>query len=395
MTKLKNGLKVAYKKTKEKAVYLKLVVKAGSGHEEATAKGVAHYLEHLAFNTKKYGTAEEIFRVAKENAIQLNAYTWKRETVYNIKTLPESLNLALEFLDQIVFNSVLTKEYVDAERGIIQNEIIRRPEYIKEHALNSKVYLGINADNVIGLTEQVAKLTLENITSFQEKYYVPNNMCLIVAGPCGKQKEVLELIKPIFENYESKKLKKPKVNSLQKKDNIEFNNKEDQTYKINLASVIPEIKETLSEKALRTVAIKSINEKLTDYFREELSMIYNIYSWTEKLEKETVFSSRTDLQGKEAVLDFLEKYKIFRAELPKKIDEATVRRNIKSSITAKKFEENNSETFIDKIIKLEILGQKTFTEKEIIEALNGLTFEKVKAKIEEILKEEYYTVVSN
>ena len=192
MTKLKNGLKVAYKKTREKAVYLELLVKAGSGHEEPTAKGVAHYLEHVKFNTEKYGEAEAIFRVAKENSMQLNAYTWKRETVYTIKTLPESLEFGLGLLNQIVFNSKLTEAYIEKERGIIQNEIIRRPEFLKEHALNSKVFEGINADNVIGLTEQVAALTLEDIKTFQEKHYVPNNMCLIIAGPCGKQKEVLE-----------------------------------------------------------------------------------------------------------------------------------------------------------------------------------------------------------
>ena len=201
MVKLKNGLRIAYKKTKEKAVYLELLVKAGSGHEEPTAKGVAHYLEHVKFNTEKYGEAEAIFRAAKENSIQLNAYTWKRETNYNIKTLPESIDVALDLLKQIVFHSDLTESYIEKERGIIQNEIARRPEYIKDYNFNSKIYDGLFADNVIALPEQVAGLTLKDIIDFQEKYYVPNNMCLIVAGPCGKQKELMEKIKPLFEGY--------------------------------------------------------------------------------------------------------------------------------------------------------------------------------------------------
>jgi predicted Zn-dependent peptidase len=395
MTKLKNGLKVAYKKTREKAVYLELLVKAGSGHEEPTAKGVAHYLEHVKFNTEKYGEAEAIFRVAKENSMQLNAYTWKRETVYTIKTLPESLEFGLGLLNQIVFNSKLTEACIEKERGIIQNEIIRRPEFLKEHALNSKVFEGINADNVIGLTEQVAALTLEDIKTFQEKHYVPNNMCLIIAGPCGKQKEVLEKVVPIFGDYEKKNIKKTTKNKLQKKDSIIFNEKEDQTYKINIASVIPEAKETLAERILQNAAIRCINEKLTDYFREELSMVYNVFSWREKLEKETTFSTRTDLRGKTEVLDFLNKYKTFRPLIAEKMNETDVNRNIKGMVTKKRFQEDDSNNFIDEILNFELHGQKRTSEKEVLETLNALTFEQVKAEIEKILKEEFYTVVSN
>ena len=395
MTKLKNGLKVAYKKTREKAVYLELLVKAGSGHEEPTAKGVAHYLEHVKFNTEKYGEAEAIFRVAKENSIQLNAYTWKRETVYTIKTLPESLEFGLGLLNQIVFNSKLTEACIEKERGIIQNEIIRRPEFLKEHALNSKVFEGINADNVIGLTEQVAALTLEDIKTFQEKYYVPNNMCLIIAGPCGKQKEVLEKVVPIFGDYEKKNIKKTTKNKLQKKDSIIFNEKEDQTYKINIASVIPEAKETLAERILQNAAVRCINEKLTDYFREELSMVYNVFSWREKLEKETTFSTRTDLRGKTEVLDFLDKYKTFRPLIAEKMNETDVNRNIKGMVTKKRFQEDDSNNFIDEILNFELHGQKRTSEKEVLETLNALTFEQVKTEIEKILKEEFYTVVSN
>lgn len=395
MTKLKNGLKVAYKKTREKAVYLELLVKAGSGHEEPTAKGVAHYLEHVKFNTEKYGEAEAIFRVAKENSIQLNAYTWKRETVYTIKALPESLEFGLGLLNQIVFNSKLTEACIEKERGIIQNEIIRRPEFLKEHALNSKVFEGINADNVIGLTEQVAALTLEDIKTFQEKYYVPNNMCLIIAGPCGKQKEVLEKVVPIFGDYEKKNIKKTTKNKLQKKDSIIFNEKEDQTYKINIASVIPEAKETLAERILQNAAVRCINEKLTDYFREELSMVYNVFSWREKLEKETTFSTRTDLRGKTEVLDFLDKYKTFRPLIAEKMNETDVNRNIKGMVTKKRFQEDDSNNFIDEILNFELHGQKRTSEKEVLETLNALTFEQVKTEIEKILKEEFYTVVSN
>ena len=395
MIKLKNGLKIAYKKTKEKAVYLELLVKAGSGHEEPTAKGVAHYLEHVKFNTEKFGEAENVFRLAKENSIQLNAYTYKRETNYNIKTLPESIDIALDLLKQIVFHSDLTETYIEKERGIIQNEIARRPEYIKDYNFNSKIYDGLFADNVIALPEQVAGLTFKNIIDFQEKYYVPNNMCLIIAGPCGKQKELMEKIKPLFEEYEFKKIKKTKRNELKKENHIEFNEKEDQTYKINIAAIVSEKENDLKQRIIYNISAKCITEKLNDYFREELSMVYNIRAGVEKLEKQYVLQIRTDLQGKEAIEDFLAKFESYKTKINLLITEELIQRNVKSSITAKKFKEDDSETFIDDTIVYELEGVKVATEKEFLKAINEITAIEIKEAIEKMLKQEMYTVVVN
>ena len=395
MVKLKNGLRIAYKKTKEKAVYLELLVKAGSGHEESTAKGVAHYLEHVKFNTKKYGEAENAFRVAKENSIQLNAYTYKRETNYNIKTLPESIDIALDLLKQIVFHSDLTESYIEKERGIIQNEIARRPEYIKDYNFNSKIYDGLFADNVIALPEQVAGLTFKNIMDFQEKYYVPNNMCLIIAGPCGKQKELMEKIKPLFEEYEFKKIKKTKRNELKKENHIEFNEKEDQTYKINIAAIVSEKENDLKQRIIYNISAKCITEKLNDYFREELSMVYNIRAGVEKLEKQYVLQIRTDLQGKEVIEDFLAKFESYKTKINLLITEELIQRNVKSSITAKKFKEDDSETFIDDTIVYELEGVKVDTEKEFLKVINEITAIEIKEAIEKMLKQEMYTVVVN
>jgi hypothetical protein len=50
--------------------------------------------------------------------------------------------ISLDLLKQIVFHSDLTESYIEKERGIIQNEIARRPEYIKDYNFNSKIYDG-------------------------------------------------------------------------------------------------------------------------------------------------------------------------------------------------------------------------------------------------------------
>ena len=250
------------------------------------------------------------------------------------------------------------------------------------------------ADNIIALPEQVAGLTFKNIIDFQEKYYVPNNMCLIIAGPCGKQKELMEKIKPLFEEYEFKKIKKTKRNELKKENHIEFNEKEDQTYKINIAAIVSEKENDLKQRIIYNISAKCITEKLNDYFREELSMVYNIRAGVEKLEKQYVLQIRTDLQGKEAIEDFLAKFESYKTKINLLITEELIQRNIKSSITAKKFKEDDSETFIDDTIVYELEGEKVATEKEFLKVINEITAIEIKEAIEKMLKQEMYTAVS-
>ena len=124
-------------------------------------------------------------------------------------------------------------------------------------------------------------------------------------------------------------------------------------------------------------------------------MVYNIRAGVEKLEKQYVLQIRTDLQGKEAIEDFLAKFESYKTKINLLITEELIQRNVKSSITAKKFKEDDSETFIDDTIVYELEGVKVATEKEFLKAINEITAIEIKEAIEKMLKQEMYTVVVN
>ena len=124
-------------------------------------------------------------------------------------------------------------------------------------------------------------------------------------------------------------------------------------------------------------------------------MVYNIRAGVEKLEKQYVLQIRTDLQGKKVIEYFLEKFESYKTKINLLITEELIQRNVKSEITAKKFKEDNSETFIDDTIVYEIENTKISTEKEYLETIEKISMTEIKETIEEMLKQEMYTVVVN
>jgi zinc protease len=87
---LDNGLKYYVRENKkpEGRVYLRLVVNAGSLQENDRQRGLAHFLEHLAFNGTKRFPKNSIIdfmeRAGMRFGSHVNAYTSHNETVYNL-----------------------------------------------------------------------------------------------------------------------------------------------------------------------------------------------------------------------------------------------------------------------------------------------------------------------
>jgi len=92
---LKNGLRYAIKKNAEppKRVSMRLFVDAGSLMEEDKQQGLAHFLEHMAFNGSKHFPAGEMVeyfqRLGMAFGADTNAHTGFKETVYKLE-MPDS-----------------------------------------------------------------------------------------------------------------------------------------------------------------------------------------------------------------------------------------------------------------------------------------------------------------
>lgn len=131
MGKFANGLRyyIRANKKPEKRAELRLVVKAGSILEDDDQQGLAHLVEHMAFNGTqhfpKHDLIEFIESLGMRFGADLNAYTSFDETVYILTVptdKPETMDRALLILEDWAHNITFDQKEIDQERGVVMEE---------------------------------------------------------------------------------------------------------------------------------------------------------------------------------------------------------------------------------------------------------------------------------
>lgn len=114
--------------TKNVASYY-IIQNVGSILENENQQGLAHFLEHMAFNGTKHFPGKGVLETLQKEGIvfgkDINAYTSFDETVYNINnvpTTPKLIETGLQILHDWSNYLLLTEEEIDAERGVIKEE---------------------------------------------------------------------------------------------------------------------------------------------------------------------------------------------------------------------------------------------------------------------------------
>ena len=98
-------------------------VGVGSRDETAALHGCSHFLEHLLFKGTTERSALDISIALDAVGGEFNAFTAKEYTCFHARVLDADLPLAVDVLGDMVTNSVITAEDVEAERDVILDEI--------------------------------------------------------------------------------------------------------------------------------------------------------------------------------------------------------------------------------------------------------------------------------
>ncbi|MFA6098204.1 MAG: pitrilysin family protein [Patescibacteria group bacterium] len=186
--KLKNGLRVILAPLHEtKAVTVLVLVKIGSRYESREINGASHFVEHLMFKgTNKRLTALDISKELDGVGAEYNAFTSKDHTGYYIKANYEKIQLALDIISDIIYNSRFEQKEIERERGVIIEEINMyedNPMMFMEDLFEQTVYgdhpLGWN---IAGTKETIRKVTREQLFDYYKSHYQPKNILVAVAG---------------------------------------------------------------------------------------------------------------------------------------------------------------------------------------------------------------------
>jgi zinc protease len=209
---LDNGVRWAWAAHPEpqKRVYLRLHVNVGSLSETESERGMAHFLEHMAFNGSENFAAGTLIEWFQEQGMSFgadtNAHTSFSETVYKLD-LPENdvetLREGMLVLRDFAAGLTLADEEVQAEKGVIDGEERERDSagFRAFVEMLGKQYAGTlyAARLPIGTKEARDVFDAESVRAFYQKWYRPENLSLVVVGDLGEL-DPSELIGEYFGN---------------------------------------------------------------------------------------------------------------------------------------------------------------------------------------------------
>ncbi len=218
--KLKNGMTYYIRHNAKEAGLADFYIaqRVGSILEEPRQRGLAHFLEHMAFNGtknfpgkgKKLGIVPWCETIGVKFGANLNAYTSIDQTVYHIGSAPLKregiIDSCLLVLHDWSHYLLLEDAEIDKERGVIHEEWRTRRagmavQRLQEQAM-PKVYKGTKYEDClpIGSMDIVDHFPYQDLRDYYQKWYRPDLQAIIVVGDIDvdkMEKKIKKIFSPI------------------------------------------------------------------------------------------------------------------------------------------------------------------------------------------------------
>ncbi len=202
---LDNGLTVVLQENHAAPVVAMYVwVKVGSANETDQEAGIAHVHEHMLFKGTERRGVGEIAREVESSGGDINAFTSWDHTVYYLVLASRFFSTGVDILADAIQHSAFDPEELDREKEVVLEEI-KRGNDIPRQVLHKSIFetayqVHPYGRPVIGFESVVKSLSRQQILDFYKKWYVPNNMVLIIVGDVSL-KEAKPLIAQAFDGF--------------------------------------------------------------------------------------------------------------------------------------------------------------------------------------------------
>ena len=197
---LKNGMKVLlFPDSSKPLTTVNIAYGVGSVHEGYGETGMAHLLEHLLFkDSAKY---KDIPNEMKKRSIGFNATTSFDRTNYfaSFPSSDERLNWVLGLEADRMKTSTLRKADLDSEMTVVRNEMERGENnnvgILHERLMSTAFIWHPYRRSTIGARSDVENVQIDNLRSFYQRWYRPDNATLVVAGQFDPKKTLTAIAK--------------------------------------------------------------------------------------------------------------------------------------------------------------------------------------------------------
>jgi predicted Zn-dependent peptidase len=173
----------------------------GSRDEDPAHAGATHYLEHLLFKGTSKRTALDISAAMDAVGGELNAFTAKEYTCYYARILDQDLPLAIDVLSDMVTSSLIEARDVDAERGVILEEIAMNeddPADLVHEAFAAQMFGDTPLGRpILGTVDSINSISRDRIAEHYRARYTPDSLVIAAAGHLDHDR-VVELTAAAF-----------------------------------------------------------------------------------------------------------------------------------------------------------------------------------------------------
>lgn len=293
---LPNGLRIVLEKIPYvKSVSIGIWVRTGSRNENANNNGISHFIEHMMFKGTEKRTAKDIAASIDNLGGQLNAFTGKECTCYYTKTLDDHINIAIDVLSDMFFNSLFTTKDINIEKRVIAEEnglYEDSPEELVHDMLSEAVWDGDPIGYpILGTKKSLKNISKEMLHEYMDNNYTPENTVIAVAGKFD-EKRLLGLIEEKFGHWKSKGKQQEQLGKVEFKPS--FKVKEKDIEQVHLCIGFNGV-EHGNDDMYPLLAINSMfgggmSSKLFQSIREKKGLVYSIYSYPSAYRKAGLFT---------------------------------------------------------------------------------------------------------
>ncbi|WP_346880928.1 insulinase family protein [uncultured Algibacter sp.] len=245
-----------------------IIQNVGSILENEDQRGLAHFLEHMAFNGTKSFPGKAMLNKLQETGLvfgkDINAYTGFDETVYNVNnipTSPEMTKVGLQILNDWSNYLLLTDEEIDAERGVIKEEWRTRQNggmRIFEKNIDADYGHSKYAKRIpIGLMSIVDNFEYEALRNFYRDWYRTDLQAIVIIGDFN----IDEMETKVQENFS----KIPAVKNPLKRYEIKIEDREELDFSIAMDEEV-----AYSSLTFKIRQPKSLKNETVRDFRKDL-----------------------------------------------------------------------------------------------------------------------------
>ena len=367
--KLDNGFTYYIRENEkpEDKVYIKLVIKAGSIMEEDNQLGLAHLLEHMAFNGSKNYPKDALDKFMSSIGLDIgshyNASTSYLQTIYEYEIPtdnPENIITTIKILADIANNLTLEDEAFERERKIVEEEWRTDFGANKRYLDEFLPYLHKNSllleRKPIGDIEVIRNFKYEDARSYYEKWYQPNLMGLFVIGDLDVN-EIKNTITESFSEFKNNEVEVPNYEIPDFNENQFFKYQDEETTSVTFniwektkfqkLNTFSNYRDNLIYDLIQVIYDRRIEELLEKNEITFLESGLGSYQISDLDEYKIISATLNEASVKEGIIDFLtinkqiEKFGFLNSELD--LAKKNYIRNLQQNII--KRETRSSENF--------------------------------------------------